>query len=54
MSTYQIFYIKQFKLELEAVQSIYVQNITNFGHVGWLIIEGVYIFRQDVSGFAST
>jgi hypothetical protein len=37
---YQKFYIKQMKLELEALQAIYVQKIT-FGYVGWLAIEDV-------------
>jgi hypothetical protein len=31
---YHKFYIKQMNLELEVVQSLNVQKITTFGHVG--------------------
>ena len=41
-------------LELEEVQVIYVQKVTNTGHVGWLAIKDVDIFRQNVSGFSCT
>ena len=51
---YQKFYIEPMKLELEAVQPIYVQKIMNFWHVGWLDIEDVDIFCQDISGFPCT
>ena len=44
MSMYHKFYMKQINLELEVVQSVYVQNITIFGYVGWLAIEDVDIF----------
>ena len=52
MSMYQQFYIKQIKFELETVQPIYIQKI-NVGYAGWLAIEDVNIFRQDVSGYWS-
>jgi hypothetical protein len=42
MSMYHKFYIKQMNLELEEVQSVYVQKII-FGHVRWLAIEDVDI-----------
>ena len=48
---YWKFFIKQLKLELEAVQPIYKHKITNFGLVGLLTIEVVDIFNQDVSVF---
>ena len=41
-------------LELEVLQSIYVQQIMIFGHVVWLAIEDMDIFRQDVLGFSHT
>jgi hypothetical protein len=41
-------YIKQMILELEVVQSIYVQKIMIFVHVGWLATEDVDIFCHDV------
>ena len=41
-------------LELEVVQPIYIHRISMFGHVGWLDIEDVDIFHQDVSGFSCT
>ena len=43
-----------FQHELELVQPIYVQKITIFGHVGWLAIADVDIFRQNVLGFLCT
>ena len=54
MSMYKKFYMKQMKLELEAVQSIYVKKITNFGNIGWLAIEDVDISSQEIPGFSCT
>ena len=39
------------KFELKVIDPIYVQKINIFGHVGWLAIEDVDIFCQDVSIF---
>ena len=47
MNIHQKLYIKEMKLELESVQSIYVQKITNFGYFRWLTIEEVdFLFRM--------
>ena len=50
MSMYQQFYIKQMRLELEAVQPIYAQKNNEFWACRMVSYRNVDIFRQDVSG----
>ena len=54
MSVYHKFYIYQINLELEVVQSIYVQKNIISWHVYYLFIQDVDVFLQDVSGFSCT
>ena len=54
MRMYHKFYIKLINLDLEVVQPIYVQKITNFGNVGMLNIKDVDIYLQGVFGFSCT
>ena len=47
-------YIKQMKLELEAVQPIYAQKNNEFWACRMVSYRNVDIFRQDVYGFLCT